>query len=327
MNFQPSTPFFIIGSGRSGTTMLRLMLNMHSRTRVPRESWFLMSLIDALPNRCELTEEQRLLAFEIIRTHPRWPDWECEDSRLATAVMDGPSCDLATVIDKVFRACSGMDGRARWGDKTPKYSLYSDKLAGLFPEAHFIHVIRDARDVFLSMKRAAWYGGSPRRIGRYWSGTTGAALQLRTLCPERYHEVHYERLVADTERELKDLCRFLGEDYEARMLDFYVGASDEIAPWETKLHEKTCRAPRPTDVGRWKRELPLILVFLYESVVADRMREVGQQPHFGKCWQPLQAIVRVVFRLHEWEADVIARIFARCKKHFDGNEPGRNSRL
>jgi hypothetical protein len=122
--------------------------------------------------------------------------------------------------------------------------------------------------------------------------------------------------VADSEGELKDLCLFLGEEYEARMLDFYVGSSVEIAPWETKLHEKTKRPPRPSDVGRWKRELPLVLVFLYESVVADRMREIGQQPHFGKHWHPLQAIVRMAFGFQEWLADVVIRINERCKKTF-----------
>jgi len=292
------------------------MLNMHSRIRVPRESWFMMDLIDALPNHSDLTGEQRNLAFGIIRSHPRWRDWECDDGRLAAAVMGAGRCNLAVLIDNVYRNCSRMDGRVRWGDKTPKHSLYSGKLAGLFPEAKFIHVIRDARDVFLSMRMAHWYGGSPRRIGKYWSGTTGAALQPRTICPERYHEVRYERLVTDSEGELKALCRFLGEDYEPQMLDFYVGASDEIAPWETKLHEKTRRPPRPADIGRWERELPPLLVFFYESVVADRMREVGQQPRFGKRWQPLQALVRVAFRLHEWVLDLLVRIAGRSQTAF-----------
>ncbi len=66
------SPVFIVGSGRSGTTVLRLMINMHSRLRVPRESWFLMPLLDQLPLTGGLTDSEKEKAYELISTHSRW---------------------------------------------------------------------------------------------------------------------------------------------------------------------------------------------------------------------------------------------------------------
>jgi len=293
-------PLFIIGSGRSGTTMLRLMLNCHSAIRIPRESWFIINLIDELPGHGPLSDTQRRRAHEIIRTHSRWKDWECDDAVLLSAITEHPQPDLAGLVDAVFRRCSGMGDARRWGDKTPKYSLYARKMAAVFPEAFFIHMIRDARDVYLSMKLARWFGGSARRIGKYWRSTTESAAELRTVCSSRYREVHYEELVKDPEKQLRDICEVLGENFERAMLSFYESAATETAPWEESLHSKTRRAPRYQDLERWRKELSILEILLIESVVYKTMLSVGQKPHFGPAWEPLRIFIRIFFKSIEY---------------------------
>lgn len=301
-------PFFVIGSGRSGTTMLRLMLNRHSALRVPRESWFIMPLMEELPLHGSLSDSQRKRAFEIIRSHSRWPDWECDDDTLSNAVFSPTGVTLASLIDSVFRKCCGMGGAQRWGDKTPKYSLYAKKLAEIFPDAIFVHMVRDARDVYLSMKLAGWFGGSARRIGKYWNSTTRSALELRNGSPLRYVEVHYENLVREPEVQLRHICTAIGESFEPAMLTFYENAVMETAPWEKKLHSKTRRPPMHDDLERWKRELSTYQLFLIESVVSRTMMDVGQTPHFGKMWNHAQTLVRTFFSFQEWMIDWKIRI-------------------
>ena len=301
-------PIFVIGSGRSGTTMLRLMLNRHTSLRIPRESWFIMPLIEELPPHQTLVDSQRERAFQIIRSHSRWPDWECDDDRLRDAVFSHGDVTLAGLIDSVFRKCCGMGGAQRWGDKTPKYSLYAQKLAEIFPDAVFIHMIRDARDVYLSMKLAGWFGGSARRIGKYWCSTTCSALALRKSSPLRYVEVHYENLVREPEAQLRHICKAIGESFEPAMLTFYESAVMETAPWEKSLHSKTRRPPRRDDLERWKKELSAYQIFLIESVVSNTMIDVGQTPHFGPMWRLAQALVRTFFRFQEKMIDLKIRI-------------------
>jgi hypothetical protein len=302
-------PFFIIGSGRSGTTMLRLMLNRHSALRIPRESGFIIPLLDELPTHGTLSNAQRERAFEIIRSHYRWKDWECDDGLLKDAVCYSADPTLAGTIDSVFRRCCGMDTAIRWGDKTPRYSLCAVELNELFPDAIFFHMMRDARDVYLSMRKAGWFGASARRIGKYWNSTTQSALLLRKISPGRYFEIHYENLVNEPERELCNICNALGLSFEPAMLTFFETALKETAPWEVGLHSKTRRSPNPTeDLHRWKRELSVYQVFLIESVVSKTMLEVGQTPAFGAQWAPAQALVRGFFKFQDWMIDWKVRI-------------------
>ena len=79
-------PFFVIGTARSGTTMLRLMLNKHSRLCVPRESWFISDLMNALPLDAPLTPEQCERAVQIICAHPRWKVWEITDQEVRNVI-------------------------------------------------------------------------------------------------------------------------------------------------------------------------------------------------------------------------------------------------
>ena len=136
-----NTPFFVVGSDRSGTTMFRLMLNEHSRLVIPRESWFIMPLMDSLGSRARLDRSDLERAFEIISTHRRWKDWESSDERLREVLLSLEGPTLAQVVDEVFRACGNPEGKPRWGDKTPKYIDEVQRLHVLWPRAKFIHVM------------------------------------------------------------------------------------------------------------------------------------------------------------------------------------------
>ncbi len=287
------TPFFIVGSGRSGTTILRLMINMHPRLRVPRESWFLMPLLDQLPLTGPLTEDEKNRAYELISSHSRWPDWECGNEALRTAIFSKEAADLASLINQVFIDCSGMCGKVRWADKTPKYSYYVTKLHEVFPSAKFIHLFRDARDTCVSMRNGGWCEGDIQRIARQWTGMTVAARQGLELGPEHYLEVSYESLVTDPEKNLRLICDFLKEPYEPTMLTFYQTASKEIAPWEKKLHVKTQSPVGVSNIGTWRKELSRWELWVVESYASSTMKALGQPTELGPITAPLRWALRV----------------------------------
>lgn len=271
-------PFFVVGSDRSGSTMLRLMLNEHSRLSIPPETWFLTDLMDVLPLDGPLDEGQRARAVSIIKSHWRWKEWGIADERLDACVRPLRSPTLAALIDSVFRLKSA---KPRWGDKTPGYVTELSRLHRLFPAAKFVHIVRDGRDVCLSLRQTGWRGDTTWSIARYWSEHVGIGFeQGRALPSHLYLEMSYGDLVRNTEQTLRRVCDFLGEDFEPGMLRFYENAEQETPARARKMHTKTLRPPRESDVDRWKRELGHVQVLIFEAAAANTMITAGQSLRF-----------------------------------------------
>ena len=152
-NFQ-NEPFFNIGSGRSGTTMLRLMLNDHPRIRVPRETAFLPKLMDRLPLNSPLSEDDKRLAFDLISNHFKWEAWAVTPERLGDTISSLKHPLLGQMIDAIYHNCSNPESKPRWGDKTIVCTKEVERVHRVFPNAKFIHIIRDARDVCISFRQA-----------------------------------------------------------------------------------------------------------------------------------------------------------------------------
>ena len=272
-------PFFIVGSDRSGTTLLRLMLNQHPRLRVPRESWFMPKLMDNLPLDTPLDEEQVTLAFQLIASHSRWEDLETSNETLWEIFSTVENPTLGALIDALFRYYATSSNKSRWGDKTPSYVKEIERLHQVFPQAKFIHIIRDGRDVYLSLRRKKWHGTTVEEIAEYWCEMVNAGIESgRALGHPYYLEVAYEDLVLKSEETLTQICAFLGEEYHERMLGFYKSAGTEISPLErqVKFHEKTKRPPQNSDVFRWRTEMNWIQLALFEERAGAVMEHVGQ---------------------------------------------------
>lgn len=268
------------------------MINMHPRLRVPRESWFLIPLLDGLPLNGSLTEQEKEQAFQMISGHSRWNDWECGADKLQQAIFHPDVTDLASLVEKVFIDCAGMQGKPRWGDKTPKYSYYVKKLRQVFPEAKFIHLFRDARDTCLSMRNGGWCEGDIQRIARQWVGMTLAAREGMEFGPDHYLELSYEALVSEPEKHLRIICDFLGETYHPEMLEFHLTAAKETAPWEDQIHLKTRSPLGKTNVGTWRQGLSRRELWVVESYAGPTMRSLGQTAVLG----PKTATLRWGFR-------------------------------
>ena len=286
-------PFIIIGSSRSGTTMLRLMLNDHPRLRVPRETIFIYDLIKQLPLNSPLNENDKRLAFELISNHWKWESWAVAPERLWVTIASLTQPTLCQLIDAVYKNCSNPEKKPRWGEKSHPFSIQMNYLSQVFPNAKFIHLVRDARDVYIAMRDAYLRDPQGRPAGqsiprgtRDWCNWVNAATELgKKLGPEFYLEVTYEDLVLKTEETLKRICAFIGEEYDSRMLKFYEnGAIKEMAvdkPHHEQHHKKTRRPPQASDTYRWRTtEMNLIDVALVEAYAGKTMDRIGQTRHF-----------------------------------------------
>lgn len=300
-------PFLIIGSGRSGTTMLRLMLNEHPRLSVGGESGFITTLMEQLPLDLPLSQDDKHLAFDIISNHWRWKNFYLvsnqivnsnllEDPRIQQTLPNEKLLDvissleqplLCELIDAVFCNFANPDKKPRWGDKTPQYVKEVNKLHKVFYDAKFIHLIRDGRDVYISLRNLGWAGSTIKQKAQHWCKAVNMACEVgRELDDELYLEITYEDLVLKTEETLKTICTFLGEEYDSRMLNFHKGATKKCI--DLPYHLKTRRPPDPADTYRWRKEMSLMDVALFEAYAGITMDLVGQTRHF-------QGPVRLIF--------------------------------
>jgi Sulfotransferase family len=180
--------------------------------------------------------------------------------------------------------------KTRWGDKTPGYLTCMDAVTRLLPEACVIHVIRDGRDVAVSL-RSMWFAPSRdiRQLAAYWRD---AILEGRRQAARvgSYVEVRYEALVRETARVGADLCDRLDLSWSEEMLRFYERAPARLDEHEgrtgrwgrvvlTKDQRRsqqimTARPPDPGRIGRWRSELRPAEQAEFERVAGDLLAEL-----------------------------------------------------
>lgn len=277
MKAAPNFPF-IIGSGRSGTTLLRAMLDSHPEMAIPNESYFTAELATVRDRYEKDTgfDVQALLVdlLEYERFH-RWGiDEEIVRERLAATAPP----DYASAMRAVYACYAEMKGKLRYGDKTPRYVEYVGVLAEVFPEALFIHIIRDGRNVACSYLDAEWGPGSVEEAAQMWvyrvtAGRTGGA----RLGPDRYMEVRYEDLVERTESEIRGVCDFIDLSFHPRM-ERYFERADELRTGEHRPHRHQRLSLPPTkNLRDWRSELSADDVKKYEQIAGPLLGELGYE--------------------------------------------------
>lgn len=266
-------PFFVVGSERSGTTMLRLMLNRHSRLCVPPESHFVTRLHDRFG-----TAPPAAVFLEALAADDRFREWQLPLAAVALA-DDGPP-SWARLFDAVFRAYAAARGKPRWGDKTPIYVTRVDTLRAIFgPRLKVVQIVRDGRDVVASMRGMRWNRGSVWENARTWrADVEKARADGRAAGPGVYHEVVYERLIDEPEATLRAVCAHLGEAYEPGMLAFYEDAASAIPAHRQRWHANTARPANDSAVGRWRQDLSPAEVALVEWAAGDLLHALGYPP-------------------------------------------------
>lgn len=271
-----SAPFFLVGAQRSGTTMLRLMLNRHSRLCVPFESVFIPEFFQRLPEFGDLTSGHNIarLLDEIVR-HPF-----VQKGRLVSdpdAVLAHNPQSYAALVGAIFSQLARDRGKPRWGDKTPSYVLDMDVLWHLFPGCKFVHLVRDGRDVAASLRTLSWGSRNLIKSARDWRWKVTLGRKMGEMIPGHYMEVRYEDLVLESAETLASICAFLGEEFEAAMLDFYESAVTEMPAESMRWHRSSVSAPDSGKVQTWRNTMTLSDQIVFEQVAGDTLAMFGYE--------------------------------------------------
>ena len=310
-------PFFVVGADRSGTTMLRLILNRHPELAIPPESHFLVPLLAALPLRTKLTADQLKCAADIITRCPSFSTWRTTTQELGETFCRQGEPTLATLVDAAFRLEIAVTGKLQWGDKTPAYAGLIEPLHELFPHARFVHIVRDGRDVSISLRKRQWHGWTEYQRARYWSSVVLAADAAgHRIGSDRYMRVAYEDLVLSCESTVRRLCDFLRIEFHPVMIAFHEDASQHIADFERRsgIHEKLTRPPRPSDVGRWRQESSAVRVWLFEAIAGGALEQVGIARRYRGAARWLGAITGAPYRAVGGSVACVQRLFEHLPK-------------
>ncbi len=240
----------------------------------------------------QLTPEEVGRAAELIVRHPRFPTWHLAADALRGELARLGPVGLDGLVDRVYRLEIARSGKPRWGDKTPAYTPAWEPLAGLFPSALFVHILRDGRDVSASLARVGWHGRTEAERARYWASRVEMARDcLRRLGPRRCRLVRYEDLVREPEASLREICAFLGEDYDPGMLRFHEDAFDHVSGFDGPVHAELGRPPRASDAERWRTEASPLRILVFESIAGAAMDAVPNPRRFGGLWRGPVAVV------------------------------------
>ena len=277
----------MVGAVRSGTTLLRLQLDAHPEIAIPSETGFGAVLAGLA---ADATADDLLASITALST---WSDLAVSRDELAHVFDSVEDWSAAAGLRAYYRWYAAKSGKPRWGDKTPAHADYMPVLAGALPEAHFVHIIRDGRDVAASLRDLPFApgDGSIRAIATTWRDTITRARSAGAELPH-YHEVRYERLVAEPEPALREICEFLDLEFDPAMLTAHERADDRLREMAVvdaaggidgdeanvrKTFSGVLRPPDTTRIGMWREALSAVEVAQFERIAGGKLAELGYQ--------------------------------------------------
>jgi hypothetical protein len=298
-----SPPVVVLGVSRSGTTLLKEMLDAHSELAIPTESYFIPQLAGRHDER--LNVEDFLADLGRLA---RVREWGVSPEDVRRRLPDEPTFPEA--VQAIYLAYADARGKRRYGDKTPAYMQQLDLLAGVFPTAQYVHLIRDGRDAglsFVAMRRRPRFNWArPRGLAAFacqWKLEVAEARRFgRSIGPERYLELRYEDLVAEPEANLRRACEFLGLEFEAVMLEYHRA----VDAARLADHPRLTEPPTP-GVRRWREQMSPADAELFEAIAGPLLTELGHERAFPRPSPRAIARARAVeaafrVRLLSWTA-------------------------
>ena len=322
-----SNPYvFIVGCPRSGTTLLQRMVNAHSDIAITPETHWIPRFTK---KRWGVTRQGLVTPDLIARLseHPGFVALNIGREELAKLMGTGRPIAYSSFVSGIFDLYGQTRGKRLVGDKTPGYVRRMKTLHALWPQARFIHVIRDGRDVFLSMSSRpleqlkpgvfdSWLEHPVPTAALWWELNVRPGREAgNALGPELYYEVRYESLVADPGEECAKLCSFLGVQYDDSMLRFHEGRMGNKA----EPGGKPAWQPITSGLRDWKSQMPAADLEEFEAAAGELLEELRYPlaaPHPRSECQETASRIR-----HRLARDPLAH-YGLERKELEGKEMG-----
>jgi len=277
---QPNEPFFIVGFQRSGTTLLRLMLNEHPELGIPHDSaelWPTYARLASTAYRGLAAADDVRRMIDDLLQEPRIHAWQTAIAREALLAEPLPS-NFSGVMRRFHEVYARAHGKSRWGDKNTGTLVDLDRLNAEFPRCQIIHLVRDGRDCALSHRSKTYIYGYENvlRVALEWRDQVTLCHKMGAMLPpERFLEIRYEDLLADPEGVLQRICAFLGVAFSPRMLKYHQHVADHVPRDRRSLWPLIDRPPMASNALKWKSQMSSGDRAIFERTAGELLRQFG----------------------------------------------------
>ena len=276
-------PVFVGGCPRSGTTLVRAMLEAHPELAIPGETRILVDGYRARARWGDLSDpanRRRVAQWVVERKVSRHRRLSEDAGELVERMVAAPPT-IGSVLSAGFHLYAERQGKPRWGDKRPSLVLNLDAVFAMFPDAQYVNIVRDPRAVLASIRRVGrqqgWGGRGLAAGADKWERSIRAAERWRgRLRADQFHELRYEDLVADPEAVLGRLVGFL--ELDPAGLDAMLHHHETTGVASARLHRLVSRPVTSEAVRTWEQTLRPREVAFVESALGDWMGRYGYEP-------------------------------------------------
>lgn len=274
------SPFFIVGSGRSGNTLLRRILNNHDDLYIPPETYVLGKSIRQYLLKPYVSWGRIVkIVYNNFTNHAEFYSFGMDNvdsliNRMTLIPKEQQS--LACLIDGFYREYASVHNikSERWGDKTPLNTIFMQELKTVFPKALFVNIVRDPFDVVASYLKAGLYRNERDAVMR-WVESIVAARIFQKIYPFGYYEVLYEDLVRKPEKVVRNVCEFLNVDFQLQMLTVGKNVVKMGDVSVLKHHENVKKNITTNSIGKWKRSLNNNQISNIKKILARNSQLIG----------------------------------------------------
>jgi len=267
------SPLFVVGAPRSGTTMMRLILNSHPNIAIPSETNYFPDVYWPYASQSPADWPRAVDSFVRICKERFRPMIDLAET---ASTLGGAPPDFGLLLALPLGTWAAAQGKRRWGEKTPLHMFYADVIMRLFPDAKIIAMQRDPRAVVASMNRFSAAGNDTVLNARLWHDvwTRGRDILYDSVPAAQRLTVRYEDLVQGPEQVMGAVCEFLQEEFDASMLTF----GDTASGYIEVVRSAKIQQPIGGDPMAWRNELSDHQLALIECVCETPMAALGYRP-------------------------------------------------
>jgi hypothetical protein len=283
---------FMIGIQRSGSNLLRLMLNELPEIAAPHPPHILQRMMPLVPCYGDLSKGNAfsLLVDDVCRLVETNPvPWEGVVLDRKDVAARCRKRNLVAVFGAVYDVMAQSWGAKTWCCKSLANVYYLPAIEAYFRDARYIYLFRDGRDVAVSFRKAVVGEKHFYHIAKEWDEAQRLALALRRKIPaKRFFNLSYEALTAEPEKTARALCDFLGVAYRPSMLEFYKSGEAKRAASASNLWENVTSPVMRQNTGKFLKEAREEDIRIFESVAGASMDQLGYERVFAKKGQELR---------------------------------------
>ena len=301
-------PVFIGGCPRSGTTLLGSILGSHSNCLATPESKFNISVCRR--GLAAAAESDMGAVVSMIANHWSFRLWDLD---IPKEIRESPRAQYSDVMVRLVREYGHKVGKpdaAVWIDHTPANTLIAPHLFELFPQARMVHLVRDGRATAASVMRLDWGPNTVSKAARVWISRVAHGLACESrFGPQRVRQVRYEDLVSEPEATVRNVCEFIGIDFQPSMVS---GTDFDVMPYTSNQHALIGQVPDVSRITGWQNELRPRQIEIFENIAGTLLVALNYELVYGMQAKGMTTTESIVEALQDtYQRVVVNRVLRR----------------